>query len=125
MLERDISLSLLSEVWEQKQNKKHKLELEKLLQLDGLKYISTPRPSKRGGGAAIVANLATFSLEKIDIVIPDKLEVVWGLLRPRTNTAAPISEIIVSAFYCPPKSQKQKENEVNGSHGVHLSCATD
>ena len=101
-------------------------EIEKMLELEGLKYISTPRSSyKRGGGCAIVAHLPQFSLEKIDIVIPDKLEVVWGLLRPRTNTAAPISEIIVSAFYCPPKSQKQKENEVNGSHGVHLSCATD
>ena len=109
MLEREVSLALLSEVWEQKNSKKHKFELEKILQLDGLKYISTPRPSKRGGGAAIVANLAQFSLEKIDILIPDKLEVVWGLVKPRTNVATHIREIIAVAFYCPPKSRKKSK----------------
>ena len=59
MLEREISLALLSEVWEQSQNKKHKFEIEKLCQMDGLKYISTPRVSyKRGGGAAITTAAA-------------------------------------------------------------------
>ena len=107
MLERDISLSLLSEIWEKKNSKKHKFELEKILQLDGLKYISTPRSQKRGGGAAIVVNLAEFSLEKIDVLIPDKLEVVWGLVRPLSNVVTSIREIIVVAFYCPPKSRKK------------------
>ena len=109
MLEREVSLALLSEVWEQKNSKKHKFELEKILQLDGLKYISTPRPSKRGGGAAIVANLAQFSLEKMDILIPDKLEVVWGLVKPRGHVTTQIKEIIAVAFYCPPKSRKKSK----------------
>ena len=55
MQERQIGCALLSEVWEQKNKKKHKYEIERMLYMEGMKYISTPRPSsKRGGGAAIV-----------------------------------------------------------------------
>ena len=66
ILERKISLAILSEVWEKKGNKKHKFQIEKMLQEEGLKYISTPQSSsKRGGGCAIVAYLPYFSLEKL------------------------------------------------------------
>ena len=107
MLERDISLALLSEVWEKSQSKKHKFEIEKICQMDGLKYISTPRVStKRGGGAAIVVNLKRFSLEKLDVQIPYQLEVVWGLLKPKTQTYSQIKQILVCAFYSPPNSRK-------------------
>ena len=76
--------------------------------MHGYKYISTPRPpSKRGGGAAIVASLEKFSLEKLEVLIPHNLEVCWGLLRPRTNEQTEISEIIVASFYSPPKSKKK------------------
>ena len=65
-LEREVSLGLLSEIWQKKGNKKHKYEIEKMLEKEGLKYISTPRPSnKRGGGCAVVEYLPHFSLEKI------------------------------------------------------------
>ena len=46
-----------------------------MLQLHVLKYILTPRLHNRGGGAAIVANLAKFSLEKLYVIINDKLEI--------------------------------------------------
>ena len=36
---------------------------------------------------------------------PDKLEIIWGLLRPKNGTSQ-IREIIVCAFYSPPKSRK-------------------
>ena len=49
-LERDVDLSMLCEVWENSTNKKHRNEIEKLLELDGLKYISTPRLQRGGGG---------------------------------------------------------------------------
>ena len=107
MLEREIGVALLSEVWQKATSKKHRFEIEKMLQLHGLKYISTPRLHKRGGGAAIVANLSTFSLEKLDVIINDKLEIVWGLLRPKMPSVTTIREIIVVAFYCPPKSRKK------------------
>ena len=110
MLEREISLALLSEVWEQAQNKKHKFEIEKLCELDGLKYISTPRVStKRGGGAAIVANLRKFSLEKITVNNPHNLEVVWGLLKPKGQILTRIKQILVCAFYSPPNSKKNNK----------------
>ena len=49
MIEREISVALLSEVWEKANCKKQQYEIEKMLQLEGLKYISTPRTTKRGG----------------------------------------------------------------------------
>ena len=53
----------------------------KMLEINGLKYISTPRTlNKRGGGCAIVANVRKFSLEKIEVPIPKNLEVVYGIL---------------------------------------------
>ena len=87
MLEREIGVSLLSEVWEKTECKKQQHELEKMFQMDGLKYISTPRTQKRGGGAAVVVNIVQFSLEKIEVVIPHKLEVVWGPVGPEKKTS--------------------------------------
>ena len=48
LIQREIGLSLLSEVWEKKGKRKHNNEIEKMLQMEGLKYISTPRPSRKG-----------------------------------------------------------------------------
>ena len=79
LIHREIGLSLLSEVWEKKGKKKHNSEIEKMLQMEGLKYISTPRPSsKRGGGCAIVTNLSEYTMEKIEVVIPKSVEVIYG-----------------------------------------------
>ena len=61
MLERAVSVAFVSEIWEQKENFKHITEIEIMLEMDGLKYISTSRPSKtKGGGAAIIVNLEKF-----------------------------------------------------------------
>ena len=48
MRDRDISLALLSEVWEKANCKKQQSEVEKMLNLDGLKYVSTPGRKKKG-----------------------------------------------------------------------------
>ena len=109
VLERKIGLSLLSEIWEVKGKKKHMSEITKMLEIEGLKYISTPRASnKRGGGCAIVAHLPQFSLEKIDASIPKSVEVVYGLLRPK-EPSAQLKEIIAVAFYSPPRSRKKTQ----------------
>ena len=42
VIEREIDLCLVSEIWEDNENVKHKTEIEKMLELEGLKYISTP-----------------------------------------------------------------------------------
>ena len=71
ILERNIGLSLVTEIWEVKGKKKHMSAIERMLEMEGLKYISTPRASyKRGGGCAIVAHLPQFTLEKVDLSIP-------------------------------------------------------
>ena len=64
---------MLSEVWEKANCKKQQFELEKLLNMDGIKYISTPRMTKRGGGAAIEVQLKTFSLDNIEVPNPNKV----------------------------------------------------
>lgn len=107
MLDRNCSLSFLTEVWEKSENKKHQYKIEELLELKGLKYISTPRPgARRGGGAAVVVNTEKFSISKLNVHIPSCLEVVWGLIRPVEITGK-ITKIIVCCFYCPPRSTRK------------------
>ena len=109
ILERSIDCSFLQEIWEANDNQNFQSEIEKMLQLHGLKYISTSRrPNRKGvayGGAAIIANQEKFLLEKLPVAIPKNLEVVWGLLRPK-NPGAMFKTIIVCSFYSPPNKNK-------------------
>ena len=106
--ERAIDVGFLTEIWEQKQNKIHQHEIEKMLELMGLQYISTVRsPNRKGvsyGGAAIVVNLEKFTCEKLKINTPYNLEVVWGLIRPKSS-AAKFKKIIACCFYSPPSKR--------------------
>ena len=84
MIERESDISFLTEVWEKYENKKHQFRLEEMLEISGIKYISTPRPgAKRGGGAAIAVRLDNFTISKLNIALPRSIEVVWGLLKPK------------------------------------------
>ena len=69
LLERGISLGFFSEIWQKLENKSHKFEIERMLEGEGLKYISTARPSG-WGGAAIIVNQEQFILEKLNILSP-------------------------------------------------------
>ena len=90
--------------------RKHKFKIEQMLHMEGLKYISTPRPpQKRGGGATIVSPILQCDLEKLDVLIPYNLEICWGMLRPKSDHLLGIKEIIVAAFYSPPKSKKKSK----------------
>ena len=53
-----------------------------------------------------MANTENFSLVKIDISIPNKLEVVWGLLKPKFISGK-VRKVLVCCFYIPPKSKKK------------------
>ena len=112
ILERKIDLGFLQEIWEQSHKKEHQFEIEKMLELHGLKYISTSRPpNAKGvsyGGAAIVVNLKKFSVEKLNIHIPKNLEVIWGLLKPK-NPSAKFKKIIVYSFYSPPNKKRNSK----------------
>ena len=109
MLERAVDVAFVSEVWEKKEKKEHNLEIEKMLEFDGLQYLSKSRPSTtRGGGVAIITNLEKFSIEKLDIGIPSNLEVIWGLLKPKSGPCK-YKKIIVCCFYSPPNSRKNSK----------------
>ena len=107
LIEREISLSFFSEVWQKKESKTHLLKIEGMLQMHGLKYISTPRPSG-WGGAAIIVNQDKYLLEKLNIIIPHNLEVVWGLVTCKSEDAK-FKKIIVCSFYSPPQSRKNQK----------------
>ena len=104
ILERGITVGFFSEIWEKLENKNHKFEIENMMESEGLKYISTPWP--RGwGGAAIIANQEKFILDKLDVVIPHNLEVVWGLLRSKSKDTK-FRKILLCSFYSPPRTMR-------------------
>ena len=49
ILERKVDISFLSEIWEKSSSTEHRFEIEKLLEMSGLKYISTARPPNAKG----------------------------------------------------------------------------
>ena len=105
LFERQVDVSLCCEVWQKAENRKHKAEIEQMLEIDGLKYFSTTRPrGKRGGGAAIIVNTERFTVEKLDIQIPHHLEIVWALAKPRAE-GAQFKRIVLCSFYSPPRSR--------------------
>ena len=104
--EREADVSFLCEVWEKKENPKHKKKLEEMLEMSNIKYISTPRPgAKRGGGAAIAINLAKCNVEKLNVHIPKPLEVVWAILKSNLQSIRR-KNILLCSFYSPPNSRK-------------------
>ena len=111
ILERDLSIVLSSETWQQNSNKKLKLEIERMCELDGLDFISCPRPSsKRGGGCAVIVNRKSFTVDKLAVDIPHKLEVVWCLVRPRVILKEMrYKEYIACAYYSPPNYKKNEK----------------
>ena len=104
----DLALGLHSEIWERLENKMHQNKIEEALQLEGIKYISNPRPTRRGGGAAITLIEGNFTLVKLDVIVPKNLEVVWGLVRPKEPTSQ-FKGILVCSFYSPPYSTKKNQ----------------
>ena len=87
------------------ESKEHKNALEQMLEIDGLEYFSTNRPrGRRGGGAAIIVNTERFYAEKLEVHIPNNIEVIWVLARPKAASAK-FKKIILCSFYSPPRSR--------------------
>ena len=106
MEDRNCSLTFLAEIWQKEHSKRHNFKITELFELKGITYISTPRSLRAGGGAAICARDEMFTLTKLNVTIPRKLEIVWGLLKPK-EIIGKITKIIVCCFYCPPNSKKK------------------
>ena len=126
VLERKIDCRFLTEIWGHEDNSTHQFEIEKLLELHGLKYISTSRkPNRKGvcyGGAAILVNLEKFSCEKLPVAIPQNIEAVWGMLRPK-NPGAKFKKIIVCLFYSPPNKQRNSKMADHIVGTLHMLAA--
>ena len=110
IIEREIDLLLGTETWHKDSNRRLKSNVEKMFEENSLNFISCPRPStKRGGGCAVIVNEKKFTAEKLPILVPHKLEVVWTLVRPKEgNRTAKFKELIAVCFYSPPNSQKKR-----------------
>ena len=113
LLERSVDLAFLQEIWEPKENRAFQSEIEELFEIQGLKYISKPRPpNSKGrsyGGTAMVVNNKKFSCEKLDVLVPKNLEIVWGLLKPRSLSPSLFRNIIACSFYSPPSKGKNSK----------------
>ena len=102
---RETDLCFLTEVWEKAENRKHQGLVESMLEMRGIKYVSTPRPgARRGGGTALACNQEKFVLSKLNIQIPRPLEACFALLKPR-NPTGKVTKFICCSFYAPPKSK--------------------
>ena len=81
ILERNVDLALLQEILEQSENEYHMHEIETMLEIDGLIYISNPRkPNRKNvsyGGAAVIINSLMFTGKKLDIPFHSSLEVMY------------------------------------------------
>ena len=59
---------LISEVWEENTNKIHSNALERAFELEGIKFVTTARKDRRGGGVAIALDTSSeYSLTKLNV----------------------------------------------------------
>ena len=109
--ERGVDAGLLSEIWEQSSSPEHQYEVEKMLEMEGLQYMSLARPKgKRGGGVAIIANSRTFSLHESEIKVPGNLEVIWAYIKLKCQVQkGKAKKLALCSFYAPPQMRKKKK----------------
>ena len=116
---REVDVALCSETWEKSSSKEYQKEVERLLEMEGMKMISQPRKYKRGGGVCILADLTQVAIQPLDVPNPENLEIVFALVKPRK--LGPVKEIITFSFYSPPRSRKKSklvDHIVTTLHGL-------
>ena len=111
MIMRNIQIALLCEIWEKDSNIRYQNEIERMLELNGLIYISCPRAGGRtGGGVGIVANSVDYTIKKLNIKNPDKVECVWSVARGKKSARGlELQNIVCASFYSPPNSRKNSK----------------
>ena len=106
---RSTDLCFLTEVWQQSQNRRHRDAIKELLELRGIKYVSTPRPgARRGGGTALACSEEFFHLTKLNITIPKPLEACFAIIKPKNPTGR-VTKFICCSFYSPPRSTSRNK----------------
>ena len=102
---RDSDISFLTEVWQKSESKKHQQAIEFMLEMTGIKYVSTPRPGvRRGGGTALACSQRRFVMSKLNVYIPSPLEACFALVKPKVPTGK-VTKYICCSVYLPPKSK--------------------
>ena len=99
-------IACITETWGKEDRLGYRKNILSLIHREGLGIISWNRKIRRGGGVAIVFNTEVVIIDELDVIVPHNLEIVWGLVRPRKGT---IKEIIMAAFYYPPKTKKKQQ----------------
>ena len=106
---RSTDISILTEVWQKEENKRHQKCIESMLELRGIKYVSTPRPgAQRGGGVALACSQERFTLSKLNILVPKPLEACFALVKPK-NPTGKSNKYIFCSFYSPPRSRSNNK----------------
>ena len=102
---RGTDLCFLTEIWEKQESKKHQRAIEEMLEMKGVKYISTPRVGgRRGGGVAIAYSPEKFQVSKLNIDVPRPLECILALVKS-TGLVGKAKRSIAICFYSPPRSK--------------------
>ena len=98
--------ALVSETWERKRE-----NIDKLLNCQSYKTFSYARPKvvsnrQPAGGCAIIYNDSRFKVTKETVDTPEKVEAVWALCQPITQSANnKVKRIIIGSIYVSPNSQ--------------------
>ena len=130
ILERQIDIAFLQEIWEDSENSNFQEEIEKMYQLNNLKYASSPRPkvqykTKRNaayGGTAVIVNTCRFTFKNLNINAPRGLEVIWGIVKPKFETSK-FKSFIICSFYSPPIERKNTRLADHITSTLHMLCS--
>ena len=110
IIERNVDVAFLQEIWEKNGNESFTSEIEKMFELQGLRYYSNPRPlNKKGGaygGVAVVINGRKFTYKKFEITPPSGVEAIWGLAKSKLP-GTKFRNLILCSFYSPPSLGKK------------------
>ena len=107
---RQTDVVCISETWEKLDFDKDEFE-----QLNGLTWLSRPRPgSNLGGGVAVVVNNTFADAKILDIKVPDPLEIIWVSIHPKKKADV---KILIACFYC---SNTKKYRAPKGLIELHV-----
>ena len=118
---REVSVALVSETWGKADKKSYRLGILAMFEKEGLGTISLNRKTRRGGGVAVIFDSAAINIDRLDIVVPFNLEIVWCIGRPRQGA---VKDVIFAAFYYPPNSKKKKKMIDHIILTVHMLLVT-
>ena len=117
----EVDVVCISESWE-----RDNLPLEKLIEIENFKVISTvKRRDFREGNPALLINTEKYNVKELCpeiITVPVGVEAIWALISPKkTSSSSKVRKIVICAFYYRgPKSTTKKELFDHIASSYHL-----